>query len=442
MLASRRGFLKGVGTLSAGAIGGSGASLLTGGSTQERASRSQSGHFVGAWTASPSGPDSSGISQTGFADQTIRMMTRPSVGGNGVRIRLANTFGDDPVVFERATIGVRRSDGSAAVESGTLRELTFGGDVSVSIPSGARVLSDTVDLTVEPQQDLVVSLYAADETGPTTWHALGTKTSYVAAGDATTDVAGTNFDPALSNWFFLEGIEVVSPETNGSIVCLGNSITDGFASTVDGDATYPDFLAERVNDRTSLRKSVLNAGISGNRVLSDNAGPNALSRFDRDVLTQPQVTDVLLLEGINDIGFSAGGFGREVSAAAIIDGYEQLVARAHTHNVRVIGGTLLPYKGAGYYSEAGEEKRQQLNEYIRESGTFDGVVDFDLALRDPDNPLKLLPKYDSGDNLHPNDTGYQKMAETVDLTLFQRRSRGRSQSSGPPASADSVIAGD
>ena len=443
MQASRRGVLKGIGTLSVGAVGGSGASLLTGGSTtQGSASRGQPGDFVGTWTASPSGPDSSGISQAGFTNQTLRMMTRTSVGGDGVRIRLANTFGDDPVVFERATIGIRQADGSAAVESGTLRELTFGGDASISIPSGARVLSDTVALKVEPEQDLVVSLYAADATGPTTWHALGTKTSYVADGDATTDVDGGAFDPELTNWFFLEGIEVVAPETKGSIACLGNSITDGFASTVDGDATYPDFLAERVNERNSLKKSVLNAGISGNRVRSDDAGPNALSRFDRDVLTQPQVTDVLLLEGINDIGFSAGGFGREVSAAAIIDGYEQLVARAHTHDVRMIGGTLLPYKGAGYYSEAGEEKRQQINEYIRESGTFDGVVDFDRALRDPDNPLKLLPKYDSGDNLHPNDTGYKKMAETVDLTLFQGQSRGRSQGRGPPASVDSVIADD
>lgn len=437
MQASRRGVLKGVGTIMAGAIGGSGVSLLSDNrATQERAERGQRGTFVGTWTASPSGPDSSGISQQGFEDQTIRMMTRTSVGGDGVRIRLANTFGDDPVVFERATVGLRRTDGSAAVESGTLRELTFGGDTSISMPSGARVLSDPADLEVGPERDLVVSLYAAEATGPTTWHALGTKTSYVADGDATTDVEGSDFALEYTNWFFLEGIEVVSPETNGSIVCLGNSITDGFASTTDGDAAYPDFLAERVNERNSLKKSVLNAGISGNRVLSDIAGPNALSRFDRDVLTQPQVTDVLLLEGINDIGFSAGGFGREVSAAEIIDGYEQLVARAHTHDVRIIGGTLLPYKKAGYYSEAGEEKRQAVNEYIRQSDTFDGVVDFDRALRDPDNPLKLLPKYDSGDNLHPNDTGYRAMAEAVDLTLFH----GQSQSRGLLESAESSVA--
>lgn len=442
MQTSRRGVLKGIGTITAGAIGGSGVSLFSDNqATQERAERGQRGTFVGTWTASPSGPDSSGISQQGFDDQTIRMMTRTSVGGDGVRIRLANTFGAEPVVFDRATIGVRQADGSAAIESGTLRELTFGGDQAISIPSGARVLSDTVDLEVDPEQDLVVSLYAVEATGPTTWHALGTKTTYVADGDATADSTGDQFDGDLSNWFFLEGIEVVSPETEGTIVCLGNSITDGYASTPDADATYPDFLAERVNDRRSLQKSVLNAGISGNRVLSDDAGPNALSRFDRDVLTQPQVTDVLLLEGINDIGFSAGGVGREVTAEAIIDGYEQLVARAHTHGVRVIAGTLLPYNGAPYYSEAGEQKRQTVNEYIRESDTFDGVVDFDRALRDPDNPLQLLPKYDSGDNLHPNDTGYQSMAETVDLTLLQGQPQVRDGGHGTSGSVDIEMAG-
>jgi len=441
MQVTRRGVLQTIGALSVGAVGSTGTSLLNDGSTtQQGRGRGEGRDYVGTWTASPSGPDDEGISQDGFEDQTIRMMARTSVGGDGVRIRLANTFGDEPVVFERATVGLRRTDGSAAVESGTLRELTFGGDASISMPSGARVLSDPADLEVGPERDLVVSLYAAEATGPTTWHALGTKTSYVADGDATTDVEGSDFAPNLTNWFFLEGIEVVSPETKGSIVCLGNSITDGFASTTDGDATYPDFLAERVNERNSLKKSVLNAGISGNRVLSDIAGPNALSRFDRDVLTQPQVTDVLLLEGINDIGFSAGGFGREVSAAEIIDGYEQLVARAHTHDVRVIGGTLLPYKGAGYYSEPGEEKRQAVNEYIRQSDTFDGVVDFDQALRDPDNSLKLLPEYDSGDNLHPNDAGYRAMAETVDLTLFHGQSQSRGQSRGLLESAGGGVA--
>lgn len=435
MKLSRRGVLQSIGALSVGAVGGSEMELGSGAPKQKGASRGrQGGEFIGTWTASPSAPES-GVSQEGFEDQTIRMMTRTSVGGDGVRIRLANTFGDEPVVFERATVGIREEQGSAAVKSGTLRELSWGGDQSISIPSGARVLSDSADLAVGPEQDLVVSLYTADATGPATWHALPTKTSYVADGDNAGATAGDSFTDELTNWFFLEGVEVISPQTNGSIVCLGNSITDGYASTIDANAAYPDVLAERVNDRNSLRKSVLNAGISGNRVLSDIAGPNALSRFDRDVLTQPDVTHVLLLEGINDIGFSADGSGRSVTAAEIIDGYVQLVKRAHTHDVSVIGGTLTPFKGADYYYEEGEAKRQQVNEYIRTCDLFDGVVDFDRAIRDPDQPKMIAPEYDSGDNLHPNDAGYARMAEQVDLTLFHGQSRGQGRSLEPPESS-------
>jgi len=430
---TRRGVVKSIGAATGLALSSSVTDVIA--SEPEKRSTKQPDRpdtqFVGTWTASQQAPYEGGVSHQGFENQTLRLMARTSVGGQGVRIRLANTFGSEPVTFDRVSIGVRAQADSAAIEPATLRQVTFGGDTEVTLTPGGRVMSDPVDLQVAPEQDLAVNLYVADPTGPTTWHALPTKTSYISsAGDYTDTSSGDAFTTETPHWFYVDGIEVVSPETRGAIVCLGNSITDGFASSLDANHAYPDFLAERVNDRTSLRKSVLNAGISGNRVLNDSAccGVNALARFDRDVLAQTGVTDVLLLEGINDIGFEkltndSTAPHTSVTAEQIIDGYQQLIRRAHAKNVRIIGGTLTPFKGAGYYYPEGEQKRQRVNEFIRSSGAFDGVVDFDKAIRDPDNPKRMLPKYDSGDHLHPNDAGYRAMAKSVDLSLFQGHSR-------------------
>lgn len=427
---SRREVLQSAGAAVGIAASGAISSALTGESASTAPGRPDS-QYVGTWTASPQAPYSQGISDEGFTNQTIRQMTRTSVGGQGIRVRLANTFGDEPVTFDRVSVGRRREAGSAEIEVGTLREVTFGGDTSVTLTPGGRVVSDPVDLSVASEQDLVTNLYTAGATGPTTWHALPTKTAYVSeSGDYTDTTSGEAFTSKTTHWFYLEGVEVVAPRVRGCIACLGNSITDGFNSTIDANAAYPDVLAERVNDRRSLQKAVVNAGISGNRVLNDSAccGVNALARFDRDVLTQPGITDVILLEGINDIGFEklsgpATAPHTSVSAEEIIDGYQQLIRRAHTAGVRIIAGTLTPFKGALYYYPAGERKRQRVNEFIRTSDAFDGVVDFDKAIRDPDNPKRILPKYDSGDRLHPNDAGYQAMAEAVDLELFEGRGR-------------------
>ena len=430
---SRRGFLQAAGTASGGLLAGGTVSELLGSGTREQQSApGQERKFIGTWTASPQAPYSTGFSGEGFENQTLRLMTRTSVGGRGVRLRFANTFSPEPLTLDEVSVGVR--DEGAAVESGTLQPVTFGGDTSITIPAGGRVLSDPVSLSVESEQDLATSVYVADATGPTTWHALPTKTSYIYSGNQTGEPGNTSFTETTTSWFFLEGVEVVDPDIVGSVVCLGNSITDGFNSTLDANAAYPDYLAERVNDRNSLKKSVLNAGISGNRVLNDSAccGVNALARFDRDVLTQPDVTDVILLEGINDIGFSEieDASYTNVTAEEIIDGYQQLIRRAHSHDVRVFGGTLTPFEGAGYYYEEGEEKRQTVNEFIRTSGAFDGVIDFDRAIRDPDNPKRILERYDSGDNLHPNDAGYEAMANAVDLSLLQGQGRGRGSRQG------------
>jgi lysophospholipase L1-like esterase len=420
---TRRRFLKASGATGAALIG---AGSVLGAGGEKGAESDDRDHpltetkpgLVGTWTASPVPPVPSpedGRSAEGFEDETLRLIVRTSVGGSSLRVRLANTFGEQPVTIGHTEVGIQ--DEGATVVSGSNREVSFGDRSSVTIPPGAKVYSNPVDFDVDAEQHLAVSLYLPDSTGPATHHPLGLTTSYIAAGDDAATTAGDSFETETTQWFYLKGIDVVSPDTNGAVVALGNSITDGFGSTIDANNMYPSVLAERVHDTDVIEKSVLNAGISGNRVISDppleNAfGPNALARLDRDVIAQTGVTDVILLEGINDIG------NANATAEEIIRGMKQIIARVHAKELRVFGATLTPFKRAdyaGYYSAAKEAERQAVNEWIRTSGAFDGVFDFDEALRDPDNPKRLLPKYDSGDALHPSDAGYREMARTVGL---------------------------
>jgi lysophospholipase L1-like esterase len=356
-------------------------------------------------------------SLSGFADQTIRQMVRTSAGGSGVRVRLTNAYGEVPVTFERVTVGIR--NGGATIVPGSLRPVTFNGTPSVSIRDGARAYSDPVDLDVGPEEDLAVSLYTADPTGPATVHHYGKKTSYVADGDQATDSGGTAYTDTTTARFFLDGLDVITDRQTSAVVCLGDSITDGSSASVDAHTTWPDVLTERMNDRPAIQKTVLNAGIGGNRVLRDSPpggrlGESALDRLDRDVLTQTDVSHVIFLEGINDIGLPPSA-----SAAAIIDGHRQIIARCKAQGLAVKGATLTPFEGAFYYSEAGEQKRQQVNKFIRTTDRYDGVVDFDKAIRDPNQPKRMQPKYNSGDNLHPSDEGYRAMANAVDLSLLK-----------------------
>ena len=387
--------------------------------------------WVGTWSASPE--SLSTYMPLSFNGQTLRQVVHTSIGGKAVRLRLSNAFGEKPIEIGAVSVALRTF--GAAIDPESSRQLTFSGNPSIVIPKGALVLSDPVELTVSALEDLVVSIYLPGDTGLATAHAVARQTNYLssAPGDFTESVDGTEFDQELPLWCFISGVEVVAHKKATAIVALGDSITDGYCNPAldpvnclpDKNSRWPDVLARRLQAK-HYAMGVVNAGISGNRLLHEGViasiyGQNALARFDRDVLAQSGISHVILLEGINDIG-QAGFIGGEfVSAEDIIAAQQQIIERAHVRGIKVIGCTLTPFKGyrAPYYSEENEVIRQTVNDWIRSGGEFDGVVDFDAAVRDPDDPQRLLPIYDSGDHLHPSDAGYEAMGEAIDLRLFR-----------------------
>jgi len=387
-------------------------------------------HWVVTWASSAAAPPADEAqlraAKLQFANQTVREIVRVSLGGDTVRVRLSNAFGKAPVHIGAAHIGLR-AQGSAIVE-GSGRALTFSGRPSVFIPSNAVVVSDPVKLAVQPGSDLAISLHVPNSTVAGGIHYSAQQTSYLAPGNVT---ASPSLDTpsTLTSWVFLAGVDVMAPDTAAAVVTFGDSITDGARSTVDTNRRWPDILAQRLRER-KLNIGVANAGIGGNRILHDaqgniRFGVNALARFDRDVLTQPGVKYVILLEGINDLGH-AGTSAPEsetVSAEDLIAGMKQLIQRAHDHGLKIFGATILPFEGTafpGYFTPEKEAKRKAINEWIRTGKAFDGVVDFDKAMRDPKSPDRILPAYDGGDRLHPGDAGYRAMGEAVDLALFDR----------------------
>ena len=293
----------------------------------------------------------------------------------------------------------------------------FSGLPSATIPKGASMISDPVDLAVPAAGDVVVSVYLPGDSGPPTQHATGLHTTNISSDGDFTGVP--DFTPARTSnsWYFLSGVDVLAPADAGVIVAFGDSITDGATSTNDADAAWPSVLGRRLQDAGS-HLAVVNEGISGNRVLADGAGVSMLARFERDVLAQPGVKYLVFMEAINDIGGASRAGATPVTAEEIIAVYKQMIARAHMRGIKVIGATLTPYEGAGYYSEPGEVIRTAVNQWIRTTGMLDGVVDFDLVTRDPEHPGKFRPGFNIRDNLHPNDAGYKAMADSIDLSLF------------------------
>jgi lysophospholipase L1-like esterase len=381
--------------------------------------------WVGTWSASPMAADSvPGSKNSGVADQTVRHIAHISIAGKKVRVRLSNAYGAEPLLIGAAHIALRSTESSIVAASD--RALTFSGNRSVTIPAGALALSDPVELDVPAFADVAVSVYFPGATGPITWHQLGMQTTYISTSGDYTAAPAMPVSATATSRYVLADVEVAAANSVGAVVSLGDSITDGYGSTADANHRWPDDLSERLNGNKGKKgMAVLNQGINGNRLLHDKLGPNALARFDRDVLAQAGVTHVIVLEGINDIGIPGALAlpAEEVSADEIIGGLEQLIQRAHDKRLMIFGGTLMPFEGTsfpGYYSAAGELKRQAVNAWIRTKADFDAVIDFDQAIRDPEHPTRMLPAYDSGDHLHPNDAGYQAMADSIDLRLFQR----------------------
>ena len=381
--------------------------------------------WIATWSASllagPQRPPADSVDRTPtLVRRTLREIVHVSLGGTRVRIRLSNEYGDRPLVIGSAHIALRVS--GAGIDPASDRQITFNGQASVVIRAGANLVSDAVSLAVPSLADVAVSLFLADSARIVTVHALGLQTNFVSAPGDFTGAATFAPDTTLRLWPFLAGVEVVNPAATGVIVTLGNSITDGASSTPDSNNRWPDVLARRLMASKEPPKAVVNAGISGNRVLSPGAGPSALQRFDRDVLMQPGLTHVIVLEGVNDIsrGTMPADPRDEVTAAELIAGHQQLIARAHERGLVIFGATLTPIGGMRGINPERLAKRDSLNAWIRTSGAYDGVIDLDKATRDPGDSTRFLPAYDSGDHLHPSDAGHKAMGDAIDLALFRK----------------------
>lgn len=374
--------------------------------------------WVGTWTTAPQLVEPNNMPpEPGLSHNTLRQVVRVSLGGDSLRVRFSNEFSTSPVTLKAVHVAV--AAGSGAVVSNTDQALRFYGKPEVTITPGAAIISDPFKFALAPRTDVAITIHFGDTSPDVTGHPGSRTTSYLLPGN---QVSAVDFPDAVrtDHWYIISGIDVLAEESAAAVVVLGNSITDGRGSGTNKQNRWPDEFARRLQENSGTRLvAVLNQGIGGNCVLRDCLGPAALSRFERDVIAATKVRWLIILEGINDIGQIQSAETATKVADDLIAAYEQMIDRAHAKGIKVYGATLLPFGGSFYDAPHREAARSTVNEWIRNSGRFDAVIDLDAALRDPAAPLRLLPAADTGDHLHPNETGHRMMAEAVDLALFK-----------------------
>jgi lysophospholipase L1-like esterase len=385
-------------------------------------------NWVGTWAAAPLRSEQAHVDKVriGETDKTMREVVHVSQGGKTIRLSLTNEFGILPLNLGAVHVALQTIKGT--IDPATDRAVTFPSGTSVTLAPGGFVTSNPIDISLPKAGNLAVSIFVPKQKiDGLTFHGTAVSTTYFADGDQTSAASISDADVSHS-WYFLKNVQMDSDVRHRSVVTIGDSITDGSFSRFDKDHRWPDRLAERlISDNKTKDLSVMNVGIGGNRLLHNYIGQNALDRFDRDVLSAPGVKYVVLLEGINDIGFTdkPRGEGDAVSTEQLIAAMQQLIDRAHAKGLKIFGATLTPFMGARYATPEGEQMRQALNKFIRTSHHFDGVIDFDKAVQDPTQPDRLSPAYDHGDHLHPSDAGYIAMGDAVDLSLFYNKKSGR-----------------
>ena len=374
--------------------------------------------WIGTWTTAPQLVEPyNKPPEPGLSGNTLRQVVHVSLGGERLRVKFSNQYGSSPVTMRSVHVAV--SKGGGAIDTDTDMALQFDGLPAVTMPPGTGAVSDPISFFLKPGSDVAITVYFGETSPDVTGHPGSRTTSFLLPGN---EVSAADFTGSVEtdHWYIITGIDVIAPEKAAAVVVLGNSITDGRGSGTNKQNRWPDELARRLRKNPAINHvAVLNQGIGGNCVLRDCLGPAALTRFERDVIEQPGARWLIILEGINDIGQAGGEASSSAVAAALIAAYGQMIDRAHEAGLCVYGATLLPFGGSFYDSPSHETARKTVNDWIRESGRFDAVIDLEAALSNPGNPSQLLPAADTGDQIHPNETGHRMMAEAVDLTLFE-----------------------